>query len=172
MASKETDVVKYTVLPPADAYKHPYQGYFLKKSKKAKGTKRVKIENTNLKEHWVNTHRAMLRWQKTPEFDKWRRKQFLKQGGTCYYCDELLIGVKQNIEHIVPKSKGGDNRKSNLVIACWKCNKEKYTDLLSYKTKEKLRQKNKKKKGTFQKNFGHIQSDEQAGYNLGQMFRE
>ena len=41
----------------------------------------------------------------------------------CAYCgarNEIL-----NIEHVVPKSKGGSNRVSNLVIACKTCNDKK-----------------------------------------------
>jgi 5-methylcytosine-specific restriction endonuclease McrA len=47
--------------------------------------------------------------------EKWGRK--------CAYC-----GVKEvplEIEHIVPKSRGGSNRVSNLTIACRPCNQKK-----------------------------------------------
>ena len=42
---------------------------------------------------------------------------------TCAYCKKQNIPLQ--IEHIVPKSRGGSNRISNLTIACEKCNKEK-----------------------------------------------
>jgi 5-methylcytosine-specific restriction endonuclease McrA len=41
----------------------------------------------------------------------------------CCYCerkfDEKLLKTK---EHVIPKSKGGDNSKYNLVWACVECN--------------------------------------------------
>ena len=42
---------------------------------------------------------------------------------TCVYCGAK--DVRFEIEHIVPKSRGGSNRISNLAIACHDCNKAK-----------------------------------------------
>jgi 5-methylcytosine-specific restriction endonuclease McrA len=47
--------------------------------------------------------------------EKWQRK--------CAYCDAQ--GVPLEIEHIVPKSRGGSNRASNLTLACHACNQRK-----------------------------------------------
>lgn len=47
--------------------------------------------------------------------EKWQRK--------CAYCG--IQNVPLEIEHIVPKSKSGSNRVSNLTIACRKCNQQK-----------------------------------------------
>ena len=47
--------------------------------------------------------------------EKWGRK--------CAYCG--VSGVPLEVEHIVPKSRGGSNRVSNLTIACKDCNQEK-----------------------------------------------
>lgn len=46
-----------------------------------------------------------------------------KWGRVCVYCGatELLL----EIEHIVPKTRGGSNRVSNLTLACHDCNQEK-----------------------------------------------
>eukprot|EP01026_Neomeris_dumetosa_P027347 TRINITY_DN2223_c0_g1_i11.p2 TRINITY_DN2223_c0_g1~~TRINITY_DN2223_c0_g1_i11.p2 ORF type:complete len:232 (+),score=4.02 TRINITY_DN2223_c0_g1_i11:567-1262(+) len=41
----------------------------------------------------------------------------------CAYCHAQ--GVPLQVEHVVPKAKGGSNRISNLVIACEKCNQKK-----------------------------------------------
>ena len=43
-----------------------------------------------------------------------------KFGRKCIYCG--AEGVPLNIDHIVPKSAGGSNRVSNLVLACVDCN--------------------------------------------------
>ncbi len=47
--------------------------------------------------------------------EKWNR--------TCAYCGAKNIPLE--VEHIVPKSKGGSNRISNLTIACVPCNQTK-----------------------------------------------
>jgi hypothetical protein len=46
---------------------------------------------------------------------KWQRQ--------CAYCQ--TSGVPLQVEHLVPKSRGGSDRASNLVIACDACNKQK-----------------------------------------------
>jgi 5-methylcytosine-specific restriction endonuclease McrA len=48
---------------------------------------------------------------------KWERK--------CTYCGKENIPLQ--IEHIVPRAKGGSNRVSNLCLACKKCNTAKGT---------------------------------------------
>jgi 5-methylcytosine-specific restriction endonuclease McrA len=47
--------------------------------------------------------------------EKWHRK--------CAYCD--AENVPLNIDHVVPRSRGGSNRVSNLVLACIPCNQAK-----------------------------------------------
>ena len=42
---------------------------------------------------------------------------------TCVYCKAKNIPIE--IDHIVPKSKGGSNRVSNLTLACRPCNQKK-----------------------------------------------
>ncbi len=48
---------------------------------------------------------------------KWQRQ--------CAYCK--TSGVPLQVEHLIPKSRGGSDRASNLVIACDACNKRKGT---------------------------------------------
>lgn len=49
--------------------------------------------------------------------EKWRRK--------CSYCNKKDVPLQ--IEHIVPRARGGTNRVSNLTIACESCNQKKGT---------------------------------------------
>jgi 5-methylcytosine-specific restriction endonuclease McrA len=46
-----------------------------------------------------------------------------KWGRTCAYCNAKDTPLE--IEHIVPRSRGGSNRPSNLTIACHPCNQKK-----------------------------------------------
>lgn len=54
-------------------------------------------------------------------------RQFLleKWGRKCAYCGAEKIALQ--IEHIVPRARGGSNRVSNLTLACEKCNTAKGT---------------------------------------------
>jgi hypothetical protein len=54
-----------------------------------------------------------------------------RDGNSCHYCDEVMGLPKDNgkhypqeitIDHIVPRSIGGSNMLSNLVLACYRCN--------------------------------------------------
>ena len=54
---------------------------------------------------------------------KLRSYLFKKYNGKCIYCDNK----GEEIEHVIPKSKGGTDSPYNLVIACRKCNELKST---------------------------------------------
>ena len=47
--------------------------------------------------------------------EKWKHK--------CAYCGRTNVPLE--VEHIIPKSRGGSDRVSNLTIACHKCNQKK-----------------------------------------------
>ena len=67
-----------------------------------------------------------------------------KYDRTCEYCGKS--GVPLQVEHIIPSSRGGSDRVSNLTISCQKCNQKK-----SNKTAEE---------------FGHPEVQEQAKESL------
>ena len=46
-----------------------------------------------------------------------------KFGRKCYYCGAKDVPLEK--EHILPRSKGGTNRVSNLTVSCRECNQEK-----------------------------------------------
>jgi 5-methylcytosine-specific restriction endonuclease McrA len=59
--------------------------------------------------------------------NKWERK--------CTYCQ--VENVPLQVEHAVPKAKGGSNRISNLCLSCEKCNQKKGTlDLKEFLVKK------------------------------------
>ncbi|MBI3910810.1 MAG: HNH endonuclease [Armatimonadetes bacterium] len=48
-----------------------------------------------------------------------------KFGHRCAYCDGRSGDPILEVEHIIPKTRGGSDRVSNLTIACQKCNQKK-----------------------------------------------
>ena len=43
----------------------------------------------------------------------------------CQYCGNTFKPEKLTLDHVIPKSRGGDNSWKNLVAACKKCNQRK-----------------------------------------------
>lgn len=57
---------------------------------------------------------------------------FVRAEGRCEYCDLELIHNRitwdaVQFDHIIPKSKGGDDSEENLALACKPCNNQKMT---------------------------------------------
>jgi len=50
-----------------------------------------------------------------------RRAVFARDGHACQYCGESA----ENIDHVVPRSRGGDHVWENVVAACRRCNTRK-----------------------------------------------
>jgi 5-methylcytosine-specific restriction endonuclease McrA len=44
---------------------------------------------------------------------------------TCQYCAKRFSYVELTMDHIIPKSRGGDKSWSNIVASCKKCNSNK-----------------------------------------------
>jgi len=47
----------------------------------------------------------------------------------CYLCGKLIPKGHRQVDHIIPLSKGGQHRPSNLAVACDKCNQGKHAKL-------------------------------------------
>jgi hypothetical protein len=58
-------------------------------------------------------------------------KEYLlvKFGHQCVYCSKTDVPL--NIDHVIPSSRGGTDRITNLVLACVPCNKAKGAQLVS-----------------------------------------
>lgn len=50
-----------------------------------------------------------------------RRGVFARDGGLCQYCGK----VAQNVDHVQPRSRGGEHRWENVVASCLRCNSTK-----------------------------------------------
>jgi len=48
-----------------------------------------------------------------------------RDNGKCQYCEKKLKICEATIDHVTPKSRGGQDTWQNLVIACTKCNQRK-----------------------------------------------
>lgn len=53
-----------------------------------------------------------------------RRKLWLKNPH-CNYCNKELLYSESTLDHVIPVSKGGKNKNTNLVLACKDCNTKK-----------------------------------------------
>jgi hypothetical protein len=57
---------------------------------------------------------------------KTRFEVFQRDKFTCKYCSRTNEdGIKLELDHVVPVSKGGKNEKENLVTSCYECNRGK-----------------------------------------------
>ncbi len=54
-----------------------------------------------------------------------RQNLLLRDGFKCQYCLKNLHPAIATIDHVIPRSKGGDSTWENLVTACPECNKKK-----------------------------------------------
>jgi len=53
-----------------------------------------------------------------------RKRLWVAQDGLCFYCGNPMMGHNFEIDHVLPKSKGG-HRHKNSVACHWKCNRKK-----------------------------------------------
>jgi len=54
-----------------------------------------------------------------------RKNILMRDGYQCLYCGRKFPGGELELEHIIPKSRGGKAEWSNLVCACRRCNSRK-----------------------------------------------
>ena len=85
-----------------------------------------------------NPEIAGVQYQRGTLFEYEVREYLLeKWGRQCAYCDATSLPLE--VEHIVPKRKGGTNRVSNLTLACRVCNQKKGVLSLAEFVKDKQR---------------------------------
>jgi hypothetical protein len=64
---------------------------------------------------------VQMRWRNRA-VPAWSRKGMLKRDGhCCAYCG----GIATTVDHVLPRSRGGDNSWTNTVAACGRCNGRK-----------------------------------------------
>ena len=97
---------------------------FIKKYKKLININKVMIENVSFDVAQMSSDTSLIGtdYQQGPLYDtNLRNFVFSKTNGRCSYC-----GAKATeIDHIVPRAKGGSNSTFNLTPACRSCNEKK-----------------------------------------------
>lgn len=72
---------------------------------------------------------------------KLRFEVFRRDNFTCQYCGRTVKDkIKLHIDHIIPKSKGGNLSMGNLITACFDCNEGKRDAVLAAREIKKLKQ--------------------------------
>lgn len=59
-----------------------------------------------------------------------RRNVFLRDRFTCQYCSRTLPESQLNLDHVLPRDKGGVTSWDNIVTSCFRCNTRKGNRLL------------------------------------------
>lgn len=59
-----------------------------------------------------------------------RKNLYLRDAGSCQYCNAKLSLKSGTIDHVIPRSKGGKHTWENVVFACVDCNQKKGAKLL------------------------------------------
>lgn len=70
--------------------------------------------------HTIGKLKKPIRYRES--YVKTRFMVLTRDNYTCQYCGRKAPEVILNIDHIKPKSKGGDNKIENLITACRDCN--------------------------------------------------
>jgi len=60
-----------------------------------------------------------------------RKNLYIRDSGMCQYCGSKLTYEKSTLDHVVPKSRGGEDKWENLVLCCEPCNYKKGSKMLS-----------------------------------------
>lgn len=96
--------------------------------------------------------------KKTDYRDKWFEENKSNHGWyTCVRCGKKLRKGDVDIDHIIPRSRGGGNNRNNLQCMCRHCNRSKQNNLGLHTVRDYSRNvsKNTSKdvRGLFQKIF-------------------
>ena len=78
---------------------------------------------------------------KTTRFEIFKRDKFI-----CQYCGRKPPEVILELDHIVSIKEGGDNRISNLITACFDCNRGKGTEKIDKICRDDMATLNKEAK--------------------------
>jgi 5-methylcytosine-specific restriction endonuclease McrA len=69
-----------------------------------------------------------------------RKNILLRDRNTCQYCGVVLSSAELTLDHVVPRSRGGNSTWENLVACCHPCNRKKGNQLLGETNMKLLRE--------------------------------
>jgi len=112
-------------LPPSLLSRVDNVYYLAKKLQQFVPISSIAVETVRFDTHKLETPEVSgCEYQKGTLFGYEIREYLLeKWGRLCAYCDASQVRLE--IDHIVPKSRGGSDRVSNLTISCRSCNEKK-----------------------------------------------
>ena len=58
-----------------------------------------------------------------------RKNILMRDRNTCQYCSKVMPAGELTLDHIIPRSRGGDSSWENLVTCCHRCNNRKGNQL-------------------------------------------
>jgi len=53
---------------------------------------------------------------------RWKKEIHHRDKYACAYCAQIFKYADLHLDHIIPKSKGGKDKKENLTTTCVRCN--------------------------------------------------
>ena len=59
-----------------------------------------------------------------------RKNILLRDRNTCQYCGKVLAAGELTLDHVIPRSRGGNSTWENLVACCHTCNRRKGNRML------------------------------------------
>ena len=102
------------------------------------------LDSSPMPHQWRDTPSNQRKWSRMQHNERFLRRQQMRHAVLiCHYCGRepleimsweessrmshyaRLASNQATADHVVPRSKGGDDSDSNLVVACFKCNYEK-----------------------------------------------
>ena len=102
------------------------------------------LDSSPMPHQWRDTPSNQRKWSRMQHNERFLRRQQMRHGVLiCHYCGRKPLEIisweessrmshyarlasnQATADHVVPRSKGGDDSDSNLVVACFKCNYEK-----------------------------------------------
>ena len=115
-------------LPPSVKSRADNIVNWVKKLSKLLPINRVMIEDVSFDTASMTAGKQLYgdQYQKGPLYNTELRDYLLKKFNyTCVYCGGSSGDAQLEIDHVIPRSRGGTNALSNLVIACHSCNQKK-----------------------------------------------
>lgn len=113
----------------------------VKKIKKKLGVRNISVEDADLLNDFENKKASQIlsiihsginkkKSSRAKYYERRRLNIFKGDGFKCLACGKT---EQLTIDHIIPKAKGGSDRRNNLQTLCYECNQRKKTDIVDYR---------------------------------------